>query len=272
MITATIAYNTKSLSILGLTRGKLLPGPLPSWAVDWRKSQSTQGQRIDDHLCLFNASTGRIYRPNAPPMAHDNRLIVRGRIVDKVGYVSRLSRPIMQKEATDNIQLLEELEQLSVSNKESVFPETTAHAQLSTRVLAVLVAYDPGPRANAAETDAVLARFLHAYDQAMGVSKIMQSGQVMNEASFDPKDLTQRAGTCWKKRLFVGIGQRLLGLGPTDVTADDLVCILHGSTVPVLLRSRPYGYEVIGQCYYEEWMYGDRVNWDEDKAQEFVLI
>ena len=27
----------------------------------------------------------------------------------------------------------------------------------------------------------------------------------------------------------------------------------------------------IGQCYYEDWMYGDRVNWVEEDADTFEL-
>ncbi|KAF2649500.1 HET-domain-containing protein [Lophiostoma macrostomum CBS 122681] len=55
----------------------------------------------------------------------------------------------------------------------------------------------------------------------------------------------------------------------------DLVCILHGSRVPVILRpandSSDTTYKVIGWCYLDNAMFGEAVNWEEEEAQEFVL-
>jgi hypothetical protein len=50
-----------------------------------------------------------------------------------------------------------------------------------------------------------------------------------------------------------------LGLAPKVVKQGDLVCLLHGSKVPCILRRLDEGdgrFRVIGQCYLDEWMYG----------------
>lgn len=75
-----------------------------------------------------------------------------------------------------------------------------------------------------------------------------------------------------KRRLFLGEHARL-GLAPQAVEVGDLVCILHGSRVPCILRraGKANRYELIGQCYYEDWMYGDHVEWAEENANTFEL-
>ena len=75
-----------------------------------------------------------------------------------------------------------------------------------------------------------------------------------------------------KRRLFHGEYAHL-GLAPRAVEVGDLVCILHGSRVPCVLRRVAEGerYELTGQCYYEDGMYGDQVNWAEEDVDTFEL-
>ena len=75
-----------------------------------------------------------------------------------------------------------------------------------------------------------------------------------------------------KRRLFHG-ERACLGLAPQAVGVGDLVCVLHGSRVPCVLRRVEEGntYELVGQCYYENWMYGDQVDWAQDDADTFEL-
>ncbi|CAG8960664.1 hypothetical protein HYFRA_00013432 [Hymenoscyphus fraxineus] len=47
-ISESIVKSTNSLSILGLVRGTSSPGSLPSWVVDWRVKEETQGNPFDD--------------------------------------------------------------------------------------------------------------------------------------------------------------------------------------------------------------------------------
>jgi len=64
-----------------------------------------------------------------------------------------------------------------------------------------------------------------------------------------------------------------LGLVHHSVQSGDLITILHGSRTPIVLRHRSDGkYEVKGQCYFEDSMHGQAVFWEEDEANEFVLV
>jgi hypothetical protein len=63
-----------------------------------------------------------------------------------------------------------------------------------------------------------------------------------------------------------------LGIAPNSVDIDDIVCILHGSPTPVVLRMLSDGtYVVIGQAYVEGIMRGGAVTWAESEADVFIL-
>ena len=66
-------------------------------------------------------------------------------------------------------------------------------------------------------------------------------------------------------------------LGPRSCEVDDLVCILHGCSVPVLLRKRgdEMGYTFVGECYVHGMMDGDANVHKEDEelpTKSFTLI
>ena len=80
-----------------------------------------------------------------------------------------------------------------------------------------------------------------------------------------------------------GIGGRAFGLCDQYFERGDVVCILHGSAVPVVLREVPEdmstdgSWIVVGQCYLDGWMYGDYPLpefWDEfeNSPRTFVLV
>jgi hypothetical protein len=64
-----------------------------------------------------------------------------------------------------------------------------------------------------------------------------------------------------------------LGLTNWSAEKDDVVAVLHGSGVPIILRNIANNlYEVIGQAYIEDIMSGNAVTWEEDAADEFILV
>ena len=64
-----------------------------------------------------------------------------------------------------------------------------------------------------------------------------------------------------------------LALVHRSVRNGDRVAILHGSTVPIVLRqqSRDF-YQVVGQCNYEGGMYGEATKWEEEDGDTFKLV
>jgi hypothetical protein len=77
--------------------------------------------------------------------------------------------------------------------------------------------------------------------------------------------------TCIGRRIVFGKTQGF-GLVPAAAQGDDIVCILHGSRVPVVLRRLGRRYRLVGQCYWYEWMYGEKVDWKEDEGDLFEIV
>ncbi|KAF1828453.1 hypothetical protein BDW02DRAFT_239197 [Decorospora gaudefroyi] len=87
-----------------------------------------------------------------------------------------------------------------------------------------------------------------------------------------PTRLCDHARVAGGRELIVGYGWRL-GLAHRSVCEGDLICIVHGSEVPLVLRRLTSGYyRLMGQCYFEGAMRGEEVTWDEASADEFVLV
>ncbi|EPE32206.1 hypothetical protein GLAREA_07339 [Glarea lozoyensis ATCC 20868] len=62
-----------------------------------------------------------------------------------------------------------------------------------------------------------------------------------------------------------------LGLVPDYARAGDNVCILNGSTTPLVLRKNGQSFEVIGECYVNGIMYGEAVDWSQEGGETFVI-
>jgi hypothetical protein len=77
-----------------------------------------------------------------------------------------------------------------------------------------------------------------------------------------------------KGRALAMLSNFWLALAPQQVQPGDCICVLHGSTVPWVLRptDEEGKYEVVGQCFVDGIMYGEAVNWEEDEADTFVLV
>jgi hypothetical protein len=94
--------------------------------------------------------------------------------------------------------------------------------------------------------------------------------------------LARVQATVWGRRLLLaGVGDaHLLALGPAHVKKRDLICILHGCSVPVLLRkldpreypSNGVQYRLIGECYVDGIMNGEAFDMKGKKMEYFALV
>jgi hypothetical protein len=83
--------------------------------------------------------------------------------------------------------------------------------------------------------------------------------------------LRDHARVAWGRQLIVSRDWRL-GLAHITAHEGDVICIVHGSKVPLVLRRLQSGrYRLIGQCYFESAMRGEEVTGGEDDADEFIL-
>jgi hypothetical protein len=78
----------------------------------------------------------------------------------------------------------------------------------------------------------------------------------------------------FRNRALFSTRQMVLGISANTVQTGDLVCILHGSQTPVVLRAHhDKTYSVIGQAFVEHMMHGEAVDWKrEEEADSFELV
>jgi hypothetical protein len=77
--------------------------------------------------------------------------------------------------------------------------------------------------------------------------------------------------TC-HRRTILALEERTMALGPPNTEPGDVVCILHGSKLPIVLRCQGDKWRFIGQCYVDGIMFGEAVAWAEDEADSFEII
>jgi len=64
-------------------------------------------------------------------------------------------------------------------------------------------------------------------------------------------------------------------LGPSQARQGDCIAVLNGSSISWVLLEHEDGCEyhgVVGQCFVDGVMYGEVVSWNEDEADNFVLV
>jgi hypothetical protein len=265
-ISAILAERSESLAIFGWTRFNQV-SELPSWVVDWRLNKSTQGSPFGDTGSGFFASKSFKYKAR-PRSQIDCLLEVSGTIIDSIGTLSGIQHHLRPSDSNpkDLLQLDEVVLSFSNSSRRMCSQlETDEH--LHRRILKVLLAEDHRSSHSDAHWDKVLdgmVQSYHSYDQS--------SSTPPTNAELDiRRKLIHLSRTCLSKTVFMSQTQRIFGLAPRIAQSGDLICILHGSKVPVLLRKSGKCCLVVGQCYFEGYMYGELVDWEEHDADVFKL-
>jgi hypothetical protein len=112
-----------------------------------------------------------------------------------------------------------------------------------------------------------------AIDRILQVYSTYESSpaSTLSENQGDVIQDVKMTSKCRSKRIILSQSLHSFGLAPKVTQQGDCVCILHGSKVPIVLRPSGARYLVVGQCYFEDWMYGDLVDWNEDEADVFEL-
>ncbi|KAL9106257.1 MAG: hypothetical protein Q9227_008725 [Pyrenula ochraceoflavens] len=78
--------------------------------------------------------------------------------------------------------------------------------------------------------------------------------------------------TMWG-RYIVSLDRYSFAMCPHTTLPGDGVYILHGSTVPIVLRPTEGGkYTLVGPCFVDGIMYGESVDWEKDEADTFCIV
>ncbi|MCJ1389668.1 hypothetical protein MMC18_002525 [Xylographa bjoerkii] len=281
--TKAIIESYRSLRVLGALgdkESKQIAG-LPSWTPDWSILGHTvplQAVSAFDaiHLQMFRAS---YFHPHKPRFTTDaDQLVTAGRVVDRIqddihrvcGEQDSLPQdsPLLRSEA-----LL--LQCLRLFAKDCRWPAKECGDEFQGEVQALIVQtitatyYLDSTIQKLDNLRRAASEMLDAFAYSLAREETTQERPT--ELQNWLTQLGEFSEACVSRRI-VKLAKYQLGLCPRDCQNGDLVCILHGSNVPILLRPQGQYYEVVGQCYVHEIMQGEAVDWEEDEADLFTLI
>ncbi|MCJ1282213.1 hypothetical protein MMC26_001536 [Xylographa opegraphella] len=297
--TKAIIDKYRSLRIFGALgfKGTSQVANLPSWVPDWSLSvQSDPVLAVSSYDAMtFQFAPGRnfnasLFHPHKPRLnTNAKQLVTTGRIVDRIqGDVHRFSdvqnlipegSPLLSLEA-----ILLRILPLFARDCQWGAPENRsgrrdgsqdAAGMLVVQTLTALYCHGDGAEENLLAMEKRNSLRAAAREMLDAFAFSVARGDKTQERPLELQNwlirLAEMSQPCIGRKL-VELAKYRLGLCPRDGQLGDVVCILHGSRVPVLLRPRGDCYEVVGQCYVHGIMEGEAVDWEEDEADLFTLI
>jgi hypothetical protein len=259
-ITRTIISHSRDLSIFEvLTYRAYTPACMkPSWVPFFHEYHG-----VPRHFVGFEATQGRRHRDQDLPADFVRTILrTRGMIIDCIRILALPYRYNALEHSGFDLKLDIMARRLGIDLQDDPAMAEwrlfrVAIAEGSTRYTSVAILPKPVPD----ET------------KKRGIDRVLWETYRSQEwDSLNGEDLLSHMDTCHDRRLALTSGKKV-GLVPVQSEVEDVICILHGSNVPVVLRQHKDGetYEVVGQCYLEGVMYGEAVTWDEEEADTFLL-
>ncbi|MCJ1316840.1 hypothetical protein MMC15_002161 [Xylographa vitiligo] len=290
--TEVIIESYRSLRVfgaLGSKEAKQVPG-LPSWVPDWSMLEQSDPVLAVSGFDAMNSQLSHdrnfrasFFHPHKPRTTMDaNQLITAGRVIDRIqGDICRLS--VMQYSLIGLEAVL--LHFLPLFSKNYQWPpekcgegcddSPSAIQILLVQTLTALYSYGSDVEEHVLAMEN-LDRLRHTAPEMLDAfASSVARGDEMQERPLELQDWLMQVAEISEacvSRIVVELAKYRLGLCPQSCQQGDLVCILHGSNVPVLLRAQGNFYEVVGQCYVHGIMEGEAVDWEEDEADLFTLI
>ena len=239
---------------------------LPSWVPDWSGKPTTS-------LFEFYDPTGHRFRADKLRRCTElvgqsqRQLLVEGGIVDSVAEVVRSDSPDAVTHEERKIYLRDTLPMLfgllcSVTD-----------ATKSSHMLRII---------NTIRIDGYVNLHILASDNSWepAIVESMFSTILGLEPGQKPAETVNRwllslaaEALCLTNRRFALLDKHYFGLVPRDARAGDKVAILHGLTIPVILRSKGRErYELVGACFVDGIMFGEATTWSEQNASRFCIV
>jgi hypothetical protein len=276
--TAAIIKGSRNLDIFSSIGERLLitSRRVPSWVPDWRvKSIST---RI--YSRMHSATPSKVPRACRGrqhvwrSLSHQEFLAVKGKKIDSVKLVVDQPFGVMPHQWMDRADCLNldaTIDSIEIS--ETVKDERLARSRLLRTITA------NGSREHTLSRSIRqfpgidledFGQMLDAYEEFV-VDKIWitRSPATLRQAYL--KALQLLTLPAHDRKVFMTSAGRF-GLG-LHMQKDDIICILHGCSTPVILRPQSTGsHIIIGDCYLEDVMRGEAVTWKEEEADDFILM
>jgi hypothetical protein len=284
--TRAIIKNSRSLDIFAAARGDAeCEYDLPSWVPDFSRCYPyARPITAPDFNTTFKASGGLLHI--CEDAVDTETLIVKGRVIGTIMWLSPVNfdRKFHREEPQGTKAVL----------------DYENHATVMARYIDVQGIVAPQKRQELLGCYNTIVRTLLA-DGAFGHEQPLKYG--MNEIIrvCEDEEKIQRAndsaepglgdsdyqileevrewGLIVQQKLLFLSDEHDLGLVPKTAHEGDLICLLHGSKVPCILRRTRVGeerYRIISQCYLDGKMNCNELSkdraWLEEGAREFVLV
>ncbi|KAE9979107.1 hypothetical protein BLS_010148 [Venturia inaequalis] len=260
---------------------------VPSWAPDWSKPEETIPLTSWYRLSPFNACGGRQYgdavlqdrrRTFRPLRLLQKQLRVRGKIIATVQDAHLEPFTSLDNWISRDLVSFLRLDQ-ALSYLTSMSRPTDVYSYMSLeRILKVILAdgallYDNPEFSNGVYLlDTELTDLKQAYLQFHNPELVGSAPFQLAPYARNVYSLRNLSRVAMERRLVMCDDGRL-GLVHQSAQNGDVIAVLHGSRTPVVLQSRADGkFEIKGQCYFEDSMHGESIFWEEDEADEFILV
>lgn len=260
---------------------------VPSWAPDWSKPEETIPLTSWHRISPFNASGGRQYgdavskdrrRTFRPLRLLQKQLRVKGRIIAMVQDAQLEPFKSLDNWISRDLISFLRLDQ-ALSHLASISRPTGVYSYMSLeRILKVILAdgallYEtPEFSKGVYLLDNELTDLSQAYLQFHNPELVSSAPFPLAPYARNVYSLRNLSRVAVERRLVMCDDGRL-GLVHQSVQEGDVIAVLHGSRTPIVLRSRADGkFEIKGQCYFEDSMHAESIFWEEDEADEFILV
>lgn len=281
----TIIQNSRSLDIFAAARGdKECDYDLPSWVPDFSTCYPyARPITAPDFISAFKASGELPYVWEGA--ADTETLIVKGKAIGTIMWFSPvnfnihffLDKPLGTKEVLDYEQHAKDMERF-IGIKGDATPQKRKEllGGYGTLIRTLLADGAFGHKQPLEYPTDEIIRILNSEDKIQAD----KDSALLVDVGGDYKMLEkvrQWGLIVQQKRLFLS-DKYEMGLVPRTAKKGDLICLLHGSKVPCVLRRSGIGdkYRLVSQCYVDGKMNcngaPERTAWLEQGAEEFVLV
>lgn len=276
---SSIIRGSRNLDLFGTP--SCSSGHHPSWVPDWRDSDNYLVERINRSVSgafpnaprkTMAACCGRDHVWNS--LCSANQLSVRGKCVDDI------ASKIKMKLENDFPGRSHRRHILSLDVILHYFPMESHYPEISTRRFfqALLVdcawpyEFPEHIRKTLYLTAGVISKLIRAYETFDGLLEFPSSQDFSTIHNAYLNELRFRLQVANLRQLFISAKGKLV-LARKAIPGDRIY-ILHGYNTPVILRPHDGGgtFRMVEDCYLEDAMYGLAVTWDEDDAEEIILV
>lgn len=285
LVTKSIIKASNSLDLLGVLhrRGDDTTRwfDLPSWVPDWSRRLEAEPMVFPRSWMYFNSASSRIHKGTSAHGIQSTHLVATGKIVNEVMHKIAFTQDVGKYGASRRYwNVCSTLNLLHQYNQMALLWSKARRQPSEDRLLKTLLADGSFTLSQALRTQcsdglstSYITELLETYHLLERFSKKQWRHMPSTKTDVGRRaaQLCDHARVAWGRRLIVSSDWRL-GLVHESACEGDVICIIHGSKVPLVLRRLQSGhYRLIGQCYFESAMRGEEVTWGEDDADEFIL-